>query len=120
MAGNGIGPIYPAPMNEILFCRPTGIPPEQSIVKPLNTDIDANVTIKGGNSNSAIKIPHRIPIIAPNSIPIVPAANPDSPELISNPVIKVENASTDPTDRSIPPVIITQAIPIAIIPFVVV
>ena len=59
-------------------------------------------------------IPHTIPLTSPKIIANIVGI----PAFIAIPIITPEKATMEPTDKSIPPVIITNVIPIAIIPII--
>ena len=93
-----------------------GIPPEKISAKPRAIPIIPNVAINGGTFSLVIKIPFANPRIAPKPrvTRIVRKRFPVAAKTI--PPTTAEQANTEPTERSIPPEIITKVSPTAIIP----
>jgi hypothetical protein len=75
----------------------------------------ARVTMIGGIFSKATKIPLPTPKPTPTNRPMRMASGAGTPATIS-PVVRVpDNAITGPTERSMPPVRITQVMPTAMI-----
>src|SRR5438093_6721582 len=72
-----------------------------------------SVAMNGGRRPIEIKTPLPIPHASPTSNPIVNASGIDRPAARLLAITAPENANTEPTDRSIPAVIITNVIPAA-------
>jgi len=94
-------------------------PPVYKRANPLEMLIMPRVAIKGGNlpevmSNPFVK-PHRIPIARQTKI----ASGKGEFFCRKEPKTTPENARIDPTDKSIPPVIITKVSPTAKMPLIV-
>ena len=88
------------------------------IVNPLNTVIVINVAINGCKRPFVTNIPLIIPNNTPNTNATIIAIATGVPLAIKLAQIAVVSANTEPTDKSIPPVNITQVIPNAISPFI--
>ncbi len=93
-----------------------GFPSIKIIVRPLYTVMVISVAIKGCRRPFVTSTP----LIRPKPVPMAsdrnmatPTGMPPAIKLAQNAVV---NASTEPTERSIPPVSITQVIPKAIKP----
>ncbi len=116
ITGVGIGPIYPAPRNcHSLVTTLTGEPPVYTYASPLAIFIVARVTIKAGIVVLAMNKPLNIPISTPTKSPNIKAANNGRLYLETPPAaIQPERAIMEPTERSIPPRIITIVIAHAI------
>ena len=82
---------------------------------PLATIIVPRVTIKGGNFNLEINKPFNRPNKAPTIIINGMTNHNGMPDIYNLPAKTAEAIQTVPTDKSIPPVAITNVAPIAII-----
>ena len=97
-------------------------PSESRNASPLAIIIIPSVTMNGGSRNSVISTPlrdpaaaHRlVPTSAASTIAAGPACAPPPQSRSSRAVLTDDSATSDPTERSIPPVTITSVIPIAI------
>lgn len=117
ITGKGIPNTYPPPIKPKFNGNPyIGLPPVTTMVRPLAILIVASVAINGGVLillvikkllNSPIKPPRSIPAVI-ETIMLMPCFN----KMATN---TEDSASVDPTDKSIPPEIITQVIPTATI-----
>src|SRR5699024_5514487 len=87
-------------------------------VKPLKTVIVAKVAINGAILPAVINKPLIAPKIAPKIHPSNKAMIESTPDTIKIATIALDNANVEPTDRSIPPVKITNVIPNAINPLI--
>ena len=84
---------------------------------PLMIIIIPKVAIKGGRSKNTVKLPFIKPIIVPTPIPAITAIIIGAlKSLITVAVTTPLRAIIAPTERSIPPVMMTNVIPTAIIP----
>ena len=88
------------------------------IVNPLNTVIVINVAMNGCKRPFVTNTPLIIPNTTPNTNATIIAIATGVPLAIKLAHIAVVRANTEPTDKSIPPVKITQVIPKAISPFI--
>ena len=87
--------------------------------KPLAMFIIASVTMNAGILTFVMKNPSIRPITVPIRTPARSAGTRPQPDLAIKAIdITPESATTDPTDRSMPPSRITYVMPNAIIPFV--
>lgn len=113
--GIGIPRKSPLPRNLNPELNPDiGIPSVNPSVKLLAIAIIASVTMKGCILPFDIIIPFIVPIAAPTNKPtIIPSIG--FPALTILDIITALSANVDPTDKSIPPVIITSVIPNPII-----
>src|ERR1700676_768050 len=118
MSGNPSEPMRtmqnsaPLPSSAKESPRPeTGRAPVICNATPRATSIMPSVAMNGGNpmrvTNKPLNAPQIAPMITPPSMPI----GTGTPAFTSNAATTPESASTDPTDRSIPPVMITQVAP---------
>lgn len=109
--GTGIPNISPLPKNLKLSGKSEmGIPSVYAKVKLLPIAIVANVTMKGWILPFDMTIPLNAPIAAPINKPtIIP--NRTLPSLTMEAITTALKAKVEPTDRSIPPEIITSVIP---------
>ncbi|BAK79786.1 hypothetical protein MOUSESFB_0644 [Candidatus Arthromitus sp. SFB-mouse-Yit] len=119
ITGIGINPIFPLPIfTKVSDNFDIGVPFVNTNVAPLNIVIVASVTINACNLPFDINIP----FINPITIPVIAATKIAKGILFVDFNIDAAKApliaTVDPTDRSIPPVRITNVIPIAIIAFV--
>jgi hypothetical protein len=89
--------------------------------RPRPIVIRARVTIKGGTRSRVIINPEKPPETKPRQIPRTAASrtlSPGCPLIFSMTAAAAtpESATTDPTERSMPPVMITKVMPTARIP----
>ena len=110
-------PIKPPPMNLKSFESPkTGTPCVVRRAAPRAISIIAREAMKSGSPNLAIRIPVTRPSAAPRTTPASTAIIIGTFLLTRIALIIPANAATDPTDRSIPEMMITRVIPMATIP----
>ena len=83
-------------------------PPVNPSARPRNIENEPSVTIKAGIRPRVIKSPFKLPASAPRQI-VAAAAMPieSPPSRQSLPKTTAERPISDPTDRSMPPVVIT-------------
>ena len=75
---------------------------------PRATSIMPSVAIKGGRPILVIQMPLTHPHTPPTSTPASMAIGTGTPILTSKAATTPESASTEPTDKSMPPVMITH------------
>ncbi len=121
ITGTGMPKIFPFPTSFKKKLSPRleiGLPSMKIMVRPRYTVIVIRVAINGWSR----PLVTRRPLIRPNPVPITSARSMARPtgipfviKLAQNAVVK---ASTEPTERSIPPVSMTQVMPNAINPLI--
>src|SRR5687768_5428653 len=80
------------------------------------TDIIPSVTTNGGMPTTAMRKPLRKPTNSEAAMANGKATGSGNPELISTLVTMAETSTVEPTDRSMPPVMITAVMPMAMMP----
>src|ERR1035438_4228947 len=113
MTGAGIQPIDPAPQKRNPEgSSESGKPPEITNASPRATFIMPSVGMNGCGRGSLVS---RIPLMAPSAEPMASAATTlirgGTPACISRATMTQQSPSTEPTDKSIPPVIMTVNCP---------
>ncbi len=119
-------PVFPSPLFPASF--ENVLPSERIFAKPLQIYIVPKVAINGATLNFVIIIPFTIPISAPiktviNTIigilkyNVTPKTFRVRPSSIKPPASIPASPAIEPTDKSMPPVMITYVIPIAKIPY---
>ena len=119
MTGKGIPRTLPLPINfrRALFPRPEiGFPFMKIMVMPRNAVMVISVAMKGCRrplvTSVPLIMPKQVPMASVRSIAI-PTGMPPLIKVAQNAMVR---ASTDPTDRSMPPVRMTQVMPNAMKP----
>ena len=94
-----------------------GNPPVTMFAPPRRMLIIASVAMNGGSFATVTRNPLTMPHSAPVAMPRKTDGTSGTPALCeSQPSIIIEKASTEPTERSMPPMRITSVIPMATIP----
>src|SRR5271165_1488827 len=115
ITGMGKTPTLEASAARKAGARPkTGCPPVKIKAAALNKLKVPSVTIKGCKLPSVIISPFIAPQAAPRTKPSSTARTGCKPAAIAEAETTAENAATDPTERSMPPEMITSVMPTAI------
>src|SRR5271165_1485881 len=113
-AGTGIPTTYPVPNQTNAFWNSdTDLPPVSIYAPPRVAIIIPNVAMKGGIRQLAMTIPFIQPQMAPTRMAPRTATGIGTLECNNKPTTTPEIATIEPTERSIPPEMITNVIPIA-------
>ena len=116
ITGMGIWKISPVAKNRNDGENPEmGLPFEYNRAAPRATLIIPRVEIKGGSLPNVIKRPFTKPQPSPTANPLIMAIGMGSPVCKTLASTTPEKAKIDPTERSIPAVMITKVIPTAMI-----
>lgn len=114
--GKGIFQRVPEPKNKAFEGIPNiHLPPEITKIIVLQILIVPKVTIIGARCSLLTRIPLNNPNIAPTIAPTVRAKMGSIPEVDNLAIVKALNPKIEPAETSIPPVIIINVIPIALI-----
>ncbi len=93
-----------------------GVPFVISRAAPLADVMTAIVTIKSGRLHRVISEPASVPNVTPISAARTAAAGIGTPACSRSATETPESATTDPTERSMPPTMTTNVMPIAMMP----
>lgn len=115
--GNGTNPRYPCPMNVKLSGTSgvTGTPLVIMYIRPRPMLNVPSVAMKGGNWIQVTRNPLKQPTASPTNSPANTAETGPAPCWKASAVTSDDRPITEPTDRSIPPVIMTNIIPMDMI-----
>ena len=119
MITNGIGPIEPWPMNLNSGGRvksPSGRPPVKSRQAPRTITMKASDTMKWCSPMRVTQRPMARPMPAEARIASPEATHGSTPCRNSQPASTIAKATTEPTDRSMPPEISRMVMPTTTMP----
>jgi len=117
--GIGIGPMNPVPMKRNTCGRPVIDRPCVYVsASPRAITSMPSVVIKGGMCSLVMITPFTRPSTPPTASPATNASGTGTSDWSRLAVMTVERASTEPTERSMPPVRITYVMPMAMMPLI--